>query len=124
MMPLKIEISENAGSGYDVTVLGIGETGRKAIWKYPSLYVPIPFKKEKDGKWKGKGIFLNLHFYCFQPMKNSEVFSLFFHAISFFAKEEEKETGVQFIFSFLSDSLDFHSLWKRVENEIEFFLPQ
>ena len=30
-------------------------------------------------------------------MKNSEVFSLFFHAISFFAKEDEKENGVQFI---------------------------
>ena len=31
MLPLKIEILENAGSGYDVMVLGIGETGRKAI---------------------------------------------------------------------------------------------
>ena len=30
-MPLKIEILENAGSGYDVMVLGIGETGRKTI---------------------------------------------------------------------------------------------
>lgn len=47
MMPLKIEISENAGSGYDVMMLGIGETGRKAIREYPSLYVPIPFKKER-----------------------------------------------------------------------------
>ena len=48
MIPLKIEISENAGSGYDVTALSIGETGRKAIREYPSLYVPVPFKKERE----------------------------------------------------------------------------
>lgn len=35
MMPLKIEVIENLGSGYDITVLGIGETGKKAIREYP-----------------------------------------------------------------------------------------
>jgi hypothetical protein len=35
MMPLKIEILENQGSGFDVTVLGIGEAGKTAIREYP-----------------------------------------------------------------------------------------
>ena len=35
MMPLKIEVIENLGSGYDITVLGIGEHGKKAIREYP-----------------------------------------------------------------------------------------
>lgn len=35
MMPLKIEVIENLGSGYDITILGIGEAGKKAIREYP-----------------------------------------------------------------------------------------
>ena len=35
MMPLKIEILENEGSSYDITVLGIGNAGKEAVRKYP-----------------------------------------------------------------------------------------
>lgn len=35
MMPLKIEILENDGIGYKITILGIGEVGREIISKYP-----------------------------------------------------------------------------------------
>ena len=35
MMPVRIELLENKGHCPDVTVLGIGEPGRKAVSKYP-----------------------------------------------------------------------------------------
>lgn len=35
MMPLRIEVLENKGAAFNVTILGIGETGRNGIKAYP-----------------------------------------------------------------------------------------
>ena len=123
---------------YKNTKVGKQQTNIKSDFKFykiteypPSFTFSNSFQKGKRRKMKRKGDFFSL-FVQFSFIKKEEKmkkwrFSRLLFALFFFLFEEieEKRSGkrrneVQFIFSFLLRSLDFHFLWKRVENEIEF----